>query len=774
MKSYFVRRCRSPLAGMVGLLLLSTALPLAIGGLSPLAAQAQAISPLVQRAYNQLSQGLVNQAIASFEQALKQQPNALDAKLGLAIGYLRAGRDEAAWDAYRQVLAQDPQNRSALKAVGQLGGFRPAWQAEGIAALNVLLQLAPDDREALAQRATLYRYQGRFGEAIADYNQVLQAANPPADVLLGAAQAYAYGGNPSQAVTLFERYRSISQKPITNDAAVAYGRALRQTGALPQAIAVLESALPREFSDFAATVRSELAQSYLAAGQAPLALGTLDPLRGQPEGRLPLARGLNEIGKEISRLDLRAEAANLYLEALQTSPNADRGLLREAADVLSGISGQQSVALNLYRQLAQQDPSDRILALRLLSLESRLGTLPMAVVQQQLRQLLQPFPATPTEQQALAQEIVPFDPTLELMPVYQALLQAGVNEPFLHFRLAQLLLDQGDLASAQAAVGVYKATPQGMKDFAPDVLLADIDRRAGNYEGAAQRYLTLINQPNLEPDVAYAALRGLANVRTAQNRSVEAVAFYDQLLQRNPGDWQLRLGRTAIAYQAKLIPEAAADAELMQFLQFNPGETPQEFYTLAALLPANAQREPLYRALLQADPNNLDVQIRLIQVLSQRNPLEAQAFANRLLSQAQQMITTNPNASVQTLFLRGRLASALGNLKQASEAYQAILGWQANNLEAVSALGGIRFQQREFESASQLYSYVLAFQPDNATAQRSLAELAAAQGKSLEALDRFGYIQTQPGGGIETQQRIQQLQEEFLQRRGFQPAWERY
>jgi cellulose synthase operon protein C len=374
----------------------------------------------------------------------------------------------------------------------------------------------------------------------------------------------------------------------------------------------------------------------------------------------------------------------------------------------------------------------------------------------------------------LAQALIPFDPTLELMPVYQALLQAGVNEPFLHFRMAQLLLDQGDLASAQAAVGIYKATPQGAKDFAPDVLLADIDRRAGNYEGAAQRYLSLLAQPDLEGDIAYSALRGLAGVRTVQNRSVEAVGFYDQLLQRNPGDWQLRLGRTAIAYQAKLIPEAAADAELTQFLQFNPGETPQEFYTLAALLPASAQREPLYRALLQADPNNLDVQVRLIQVLSQRNPLEAQAFANRLINQAQQMVNANPNASIQTLFLRGRLASALGNLRQASEAYQAILSWQANNLEAVSALGGIRFEQREFESASQLYSYVLAFQPDNATAQRSLAELAAAQGKSLEALDRFGYIQTQSGGGIETQQRIQQLQEDFLQRRGFQPAWERY
>jgi cellulose synthase operon protein C len=756
------------------LFLLSAGTPLLATVLLPQSAVAQSASSLVQRGYTQLSQGLVRQAIATFERALQQSPDSVEAKLGLAIGYAREGKDEMAWDAYQRVLAQDPRNRLALQAVGKLGGFRPAWQVPGITALNTLLELDPNDREARAQRALLFSYQGRWSEAIGDYQTVLQAANPAPEALLGAAQAYTYGGNPTKGLELFQRYRSVTGSAIDKNAAIAYARALRETGDVNQSIGVLEGVLPRQLDDFALQVRGELAQSYLASGQAAMALGALDPLRGNANARLPLARALNEIGKQAARPDLRTEAAQLYLDVFQEKGAGDVALTREVADVLSGIPGQQQFALNLYRQLLQQNPSDRILAIRRLSLESRFGGMPTQEVQQQLRALLQPFPSDPAQQQALAQALIPLEPTVELMPVYQALLQAGVNEPFLHFRMAQLLIEQGDLASAQAAIGVYKASAQGQKDFAPDVLLSDIDRRQGNYEGAAQRYLALLAMPNLDADVAYSALRGLAGVRVVQNRAIEAVGLYDQLLQRSPGDWQLRLGRTAIAYQAKLIPEAAADAVLVQFLQFNPGETPQEFYTLATLLPPNPQREPLYRALLQADPSNLDIQIRLIQVLSQRNPLEAQAFANRLLLQAQQMVTANPNSTIQTLFLRGRLAAALGNLKQAGDAYQAILSWQANNLEAVSALGGIRFQQREFEAASQLYTYVLAFQPDNATAQRSLAELAAVQGKSIEAMDRFGYIQSQPGGGPETQRRIQQLQEDFLQKRGFQPAWERY
>jgi cellulose synthase operon protein C len=756
------------------LFLLSAGTPLLATALMPPPAYAQSVAAAVQRGYTQLSQGLVDQAIATFERVLQQSPDALEAKLGLAIGYLRAGKDEAAWNAYQKVLAQDGRNRLALQAVGKLGGFRPTWQATGIAALTTLLEIDPSDRDARAQRALLLTYQGRFSDAIGDYQGVLQVANPPAEALLGAAQAYTYGGNPAKGLELFQRYRSVTGNAIVKDSAIAYARALRETGDPNQSISVLEKVLPTTLNDFALQVRGELSQSYLASGQAALALGVLDPLRGSAAGRLPLARALNEIGKQTARPDLRNEAAQLYLESLQEKGTGDIALTREVADVLSGMPGQQSMALQLYRQLVQQNPGDRILAIRSLVLESRVGGMPQAVMQQQLRALLQPFPSDPAQQQALAQALIPLEPTVELMPVYQALLQAGVNEPFLHFRMAQLLIEQGDLASAQTAIGIYKASPQGVKDFAPDVLLADVDRRQGNYEGAAGRYLRLLTIPNLDADVAYSALRGLAGVRVVQNRAIEAVGLYDQLLQRSPGDWQLRLGRTAIAYQAKLISEPAADAVLVEFLQFNPGQTPQEFYTLATLLPPNPTREPLYRALLQADPANLDVQVRLIQVLSDRRPLEAQALANRLLLQAQQMVTANPNSTMQTLFLRGRLAAALGNLRQAGDAYQAILSWQANNLEAVSALGGIRFQQREFEAASQLYSYVLAFQPDNAAAQRSLAELAAVQGKSIEAMDRFGDLQSQSGGGPETQKRIQQLQEDFLQKRGFQPSWERF
>ena len=232
---------------------------------------------------------------------------------------------------------------------------------------------------------------------------------------------------------------------------------------------------------------------------------------------------------------------------------------------------------------------------------------------------------------------------------------------------------------------------------------------------------------------------------------------------------------SAIAYQAKLITEFDADAVINQFLQSRPTQTPTELFTLAALLPARDYREPLYKALAAANPNNIDVQVRLIQLLSKRDAFQAQIMANRVLAQVK------GGTAISALSLRGRLAEALGNLDQADQAYIAILNLQPDNFDAVSALGGIRFQQRQFDSAERLYLLALAMKPENSTSiQRTLADLSASAGKPLQALDRLEALKIQqqsvPGAfpDVTLQQRQQEIQEGFLQQRGFQPPWERY
>jgi len=736
----------------------------------------QTVPVEVRRGYTLLGQGWVNDAIAVFRSAIQRYPNSLEAKLGLAIAFRRAGRDADAWKAYQQVLVQDPNNSLALKTVGILGGFRPEWQEAGIDALNRLLVINPNDVDARAQRALLFGFQGRFAEALADYEIALQQVNTP-DVLLGAAQIYTYSGNAPRGLELFNRYLATGGV-IKGNATIAYARALRATGNPAQAIRVLQAQLPPQMNATAIQIRSELSQAYLDNQQPTEALAVLDPLRGRSDARLPLARALNELGRRQRIPALSNEAAALYRQVLTTTPNASALLLREAADVLSGNPQERQAALVIYRQLRQRQPNDRVLALQTLALENQLGLLSRTELRQQLRALLQPLPTALAEQQAIAQVLVRLDPDPEFLTVYQTLLQTvGIIEPFLNFRLAQLLIETNDLAGAKAVLAAYQATPAGARDQAPQLLLAEIDRRQGNLEAAARRYQTLINNP-ADVDVQIAALKALAGIRLAQNRPTEALALYDQLLARNPQDLQLQLGRASIAYQANRITVAQAEAVLNVWLQSRPaGDTPPELYSLVGALPPSFQREPLYNALLEANPTNIPVQIRLVQVLAARNPAQAQARVNRLLARIR---ATSPEGrnDVGLSFLQGQLAQSLGNLDQAEAAYRAILAQQPENTDALAALGGIRFQQRQFDSAEQLYNQVLSLKPDDFSAQRSLAELTAAQGRPLAAIEQFEQLQLQfaEAGNVDPSlsRRVQQIQEDFLKQRGFQPPWERY
>jgi Flp pilus assembly protein TadD len=141
------------------------------------------------------------------------------------------------------------------------------------------------------------------------------------------------------------------------------------------------------------------------------------------------------------------------------------------------------------------------------------------------------------------------------------------------------------------------------------------------------------------------------------------------------------------------------------------------------------------------------------------------------------LVAQDPN-NVGAYFLQGQLARGIGDLGLASRAYQKILAREPDNADALSALGGIRFQERQFDSAEQLYSQVLALKPEDRGVRRTLADLTAARDQPLNALKQMEQLQLeQVANGTaasELSRRMQQLQEDFLTRRGFQPSWERY
>ncbi|MBG1258344.1 tetratricopeptide repeat protein [Nostoc commune] len=735
-------------------------------------AQAQSLSTSAQKGFAFLKKGLINDAIAAFQQALKNQPQSSQVRLGLAIAYRKAGRIPEAWTAYQQVLAVDSNNQLALKTVGILATYRPEWNLKGIEALTTLLELNPNDSEGRGSRALLYSYQGRLSESLADYQIVLNN-NPTPKAVVDAAQTYSYSGDFPKALELFNRYRSTG-KAITEYAALAYGRTLRETGNPGGAVQVLEAQLQRsnKLNEIGFETRKELAVAYLANQQQAQALAVLDVLQGRPDAILPLARSLNEIRKYTNNPTLTQQVFNLYRQALQTDPNPSPKLLREVADVFSGFPEGRETALQLYRRVALEFPNDQSLLVQQLALENQLGLLGKNDLKQRLATAIQSLPSDRVQLQQLANALVNIDaPDPEFLPVYQNILQTGVNVPFLNFRVAQMYVQRQDLNGARQALAAYTATPAGAKDLAPQLLAAEIERREGNLEASAQRYQAVIASKPNNSDIIDAALGGLAGVRLQQKRFDEAVTVYDQLIARNPQNLSIQLGRASIAYQAKRISQAEAEAVLNNWLATQPAtNTPPELYSLIGTLPTDPQKEALYSYLVETDPSSIPLQLRLLQVIAKRNPAQAQA-------RMKQLIARIPNTS-DSYQLQAELARSVGDFNLASSTYQNILAQQPDNIDALAALGGIRFEQRRFESAQEIYAQVVAQKPEDKGARHALAGLNAILDQPLTALAQLEKLQLEAAaeGGIDSDasRQIQEIQTDFLQRRGFQPPWEDY
>jgi tetratricopeptide (TPR) repeat protein len=313
----------------------------------------------------------------------------------------------------------------------------------------------------------------------------------------------------------------------------------------------------------------------------------------------------------------------------------------------------------------------------------------------------------------------------------------------------------------------YRSSPIGSSDLAPELLIAEIERRQGNLEASAQRYQALIER-NPSGELLNSALRGLAGIRITQGRPDDAIALYDQLLQRNPNDLRTALGRANIAYQAKRITQAEAEAVLNRWLQNqSPNDTPPELFSLVSSLPPSPERESLYNALLAIEPDNTPIQLRRLQVLAARDPQQAK-------DEIAQLIARNPD-NIGAYFVQGELAQALGDLELASQAYQTVLERQPDNTGAILALAGVRFTQKRFADASVLYKRALALNPKDMDARRALAELNVAQDQPFAALEQFNTLTSeQTATNPELNNRIQRLEVDILKRRGFQPYWERY
>lgn len=726
-------------------------------------------SARTQTGYDYLERGWVDDAIREFQGAVQQQPQSVDAQLGLAIAYEQSGRIADAWQAYQQVLTLEPQNRRALTSVGTLGGYRPEWQRQGIAALTELLALDSQNTEARAQRALLLGYQGRFTEALSDYEQLL-ANNPAPQIVAQAAEIYTYSGNFVQGRALFEQ--SLASGYVLSDpAAIAYARTLLPVGRADEVIVLLNQRLAADPDSI--DLRATLASAYQRDGQTAEAIATLAPLRSRSEAALPLARALSDIGRQSDDMPLYQEAIALYLEALGETPNPSIGLITEVADVLSEAPNYQTEALRLYDEVLALAPNQLALQTKRLILANQLGGMSRSELSSQLLSLLQPLPSETSVQQQVGQALIRLnDPDPSLLPIYEALISSGVPVDFIYYRLAQMQIAQQNWAEARAAIAAYQSTPTGLNDIAPDLLIADLEQRQGNLEASIQQYEAVFNQTE-SLQIKETALLGISGVRQQQQQWQQALIAYERLLNLKPQSDRAQLGSAYLSLKLQQMSAAQAERVLETWLANYPtvpaAMVPLELLNLVGELPADPLREDLYERLLEIEPNHLGLNRRYAQALAITDPEAATAYLEEL--------TAEDSTDIALYFVQGEVAQTLGELELASQAYETILVQEPDNVNALAALGGVRFQQGRLDEAEVLYEEVLAFQPDDWEIRRIMAELNLAQDEPVTAFEQFMALQVDADGQVvmpPIEHRLQETRLNFLRRRGFQPPWERY
>lgn len=337
---------------------------------------------MAQAGYDFLEKGWVDDAIQAFQAALRQEPDGVDSKLGLAIAYQRAGRDQQAWQTYGAVLEQDGNNEPALRAVGSLGGYRSDWQTQGIEALDRLLELYPDEVELRAQRAILLGYQQRFEGAIADYELLLTLgddgmapmATLPVEqqsmLLVNAAQIYTYSEQTDLALPLFERYLS-EDGMLNHPASLAYATTLRKQNRASQAIELLEGLTPAEGTE-TFEQRLALALAHQANADPLVALATLQPVLD------PLPEDLQQrraIANTLVPIDLPPVELLPALESLLQDPDPVTFLQFRVAQIQLAQGELESAQASLLAYQASTDALDVGTEFLLADLDQRSGNL---------------------------------------------------------------------------------------------------------------------------------------------------------------------------------------------------------------------------------------------------------------------------------------------------------------------------------------------------------------------------------------------------------------
>ena len=261
-------------------------------------------------------QGLTDQAIAHYREALWIHPDYVEARSNLGAALHQLGRDAEAAEELKAALAIDPKSVEAQVNLGNAmaGIGRPD---EAIERYREALRLRPGNAEAQRNLGVMLDRIGRHDEAILELERAVRLRPGDPSARLGYGNALAAAGRTDEALAQMDA--ALRLQPDFPAALNALGIVLAEHGRTAEAIERYEQAL-RAKPDYAEAANN-LGLALAALNRLPEAIDRFQQAVRINPG---FAQAHNNLGVSLARANRVPEALGHFREAVRIDPGLDQ------------------------------------------------------------------------------------------------------------------------------------------------------------------------------------------------------------------------------------------------------------------------------------------------------------------------------------------------------------------------------------------------------------------------------------------------------------------
>ncbi|MBX2861336.1 MAG: tetratricopeptide repeat protein [Vampirovibrio sp.] len=504
----------SMLAGTLALGITAGAIPAGLIDTADAGSSLRGRTSYTVRQANRLYElGKWSDAEKKYTQALRRNPNDIQARAGLSTVQAELFKLGAAEENAQKVLAKDPQNSDAMVALGLVYRNRTAssdmtYRNQRVQLLNQsaqmfqkAIQADPNNPDAHNRLGETYRMQNLIGDAEQAFRKAIELDSEYSEAQANMGTVLHAKGEVNQAIEHYNKAIKLNSKNFK--AHYYLGQALADQGKYHESLKSLNTALYQKRDN--AMVHTKMGEVLAAQGNEAGSISHFrEAMRTKPEyfpayeglakmfdargdGELAIAElktGLNLNGRKddfrvaIAKLSQangkNEQALKYYREVLSNNPNHKEALqgyaqtlLVSAQDISStgSVAGDTGVYVDAERaidQALQANPNDIQLHLAKLRLQ-RLSGKPQAA-QAELQQIVNRPAVTQPDKIAKGEALLALGQYQESDQVFRQLIQANQGTPQKNLVMADILMSNGDLdMAAEAYRNVLGSQPKSVK-----------------------------------------------------------------------------------------------------------------------------------------------------------------------------------------------------------------------------------------------------------------------------------------------------------------------